>query len=33
MHFQAGLFIGKGVKTTRANAEGPREDLTVDNAR
>ncbi|NXI48273.1 TMEM2 hyaluronidase, partial [Galbula dea] len=31
--FQAGLFIGKGVKTTRASAEDPREYLTVDNAR
>ncbi|KAL2300798.1 hypothetical protein Nmel_013688 [Mimus melanotis] len=30
---QAGLFIGKGVKTTRANAEDPREYLSVDNAR
>ncbi|KAK4821485.1 hypothetical protein QYF61_020993 [Mycteria americana] len=30
---QAGLFIGKGVKTTRASAEDPREYLTVDNAR
>ncbi|NWR69133.1 TMEM2 hyaluronidase, partial [Centropus unirufus] len=29
----AGLFIGKGVKTTRASAEDPREYLTVDNAR
>ncbi|NXA33222.1 TMEM2 hyaluronidase, partial [Eudromia elegans] len=27
----AGLFIGKGVKTTRASAEDPREYLTVDN--
>ncbi|NXS08129.1 TMEM2 hyaluronidase, partial [Neodrepanis coruscans] len=33
VHFQAGLFIGKGVKTTRANAEDPREYLTIDNAR
>ncbi|XP_030352905.1 cell surface hyaluronidase-like isoform X2 [Strigops habroptila] len=32
-NFKAGLFIGKGVKTTRANAEDPREYLTVDNAR
>lgn len=31
--FKAGLFIGKGVKTTRANAEDPREYLSVDNAR
>ncbi|NWZ50095.1 TMEM2 hyaluronidase, partial [Haliaeetus albicilla] len=30
---RAGLFIGKGVKTTRASAEDPREYLTVDNAR
>ncbi|NWX96773.1 TMEM2 hyaluronidase, partial [Nothoprocta ornata] len=33
LYFQAGLFIGKGVKTTRASAEDPREYLTVDNAR
>ncbi|XP_053933087.1 cell surface hyaluronidase-like isoform X4 [Cuculus canorus] len=32
-NFKAGLFIGKGVKTTRASAEDPREYLTVDNAR
>ncbi|KAG8440635.1 hypothetical protein GDO86_006401 [Hymenochirus boettgeri] len=32
-NFKAGLFIGKGVKTTEANAENPREFLTVDNAR
>ncbi|XP_068131333.1 inactive cell surface hyaluronidase CEMIP2-like [Hyperolius riggenbachi] len=32
-NFKAGLFIGKGVKTTVANAENPREYLTVDNAR
>ncbi|XP_050165874.1 cell surface hyaluronidase-like isoform X1 [Myiozetetes cayanensis] len=32
-NFKAGLFIGKGVKTTRANPEDPREYLTVDNAR
>uniref|UniRef100_A0A7M4FHS0 hyaluronoglucosaminidase n=1 Tax=Crocodylus porosus TaxID=8502 RepID=A0A7M4FHS0_CROPO len=32
-NFKAGLFIGKGVKTTKASAEDPREYLTVDNAR
>uniref|UniRef100_A0A8C0G6B4 hyaluronoglucosaminidase n=1 Tax=Chelonoidis abingdonii TaxID=106734 RepID=A0A8C0G6B4_CHEAB len=32
-NFKAGLFIGKGVKTTKASAENPREYLTVDNAR
>ncbi|XP_040270078.1 cell migration-inducing and hyaluronan-binding protein [Bufo bufo] len=32
-NFKAGLFIGKGVKTTVASAENPREYLTVDNAR
>ncbi|XP_053573650.1 cell surface hyaluronidase-like [Bombina bombina] len=32
-NFKAGLFIGKGIKTTVANAENPREYLTVDNAR
>ncbi|KAM6125441.1 cell surface hyaluronidase CEMIP2-like [Phoenicopterus ruber ruber] len=32
-NFKAGLFIGKGVKTTRASAGDPREYLTVDNAR
>ncbi|XP_068882266.1 cell surface hyaluronidase-like isoform X3 [Aphelocoma coerulescens] len=32
-NFKAGLFIGKGVKTTRAKAEGPREHLAVGNAR
>ncbi|KAM5171349.1 cell surface hyaluronidase CEMIP2-like [Mantella aurantiaca] len=32
-NFKAGLFIGKGIKTTEANAENPREYLTVDNAR
>ncbi|KAM8972296.1 cell surface hyaluronidase CEMIP2-like [Pelodytes ibericus] len=32
-NFKAGLFIGKGIKTTIANAENPREYLTVDNAR
>ncbi|XP_010284069.1 PREDICTED: transmembrane protein 2-like, partial [Phaethon lepturus] len=32
-NFKAGLFIGKGVKTTRASAEDPREYLSVDNAR
>ncbi|XP_051776376.1 cell surface hyaluronidase-like isoform X1 [Erpetoichthys calabaricus] len=32
-NFKAGLFIGKGVKTTNASAEDPREYLTVDNAR
>uniref|UniRef100_A0A6G1RJZ4 Transmembrane protein 2-like n=1 Tax=Hypotaenidia okinawae TaxID=2861861 RepID=A0A6G1RJZ4_9GRUI len=32
-NFKAGLFIGKGVKTTRASADDPREYLTVDNAR
>ncbi|XP_073424765.1 cell surface hyaluronidase CEMIP2-like isoform X1 [Dendrobates tinctorius] len=32
-NFKAGLFIGKGVKTTVASAENPREYLTIDNAR
>uniref|UniRef100_A0A8C5M5N0 Hyaluronoglucosaminidase n=1 Tax=Leptobrachium leishanense TaxID=445787 RepID=A0A8C5M5N0_9ANUR len=32
-NFKAGFFIGKGVKTTVASAENPREYLTVDNAR
>nr|XP_056722063.1 cell surface hyaluronidase-like [Euleptes europaea] len=32
-NFKAGLFIGKGVKTTKASAADPREYLTVDNAR
>ncbi|XP_058854905.1 cell surface hyaluronidase-like [Acipenser ruthenus] len=32
-NFKAGLFIGKGVKTTNASAENPREYLTIDNAR
>ncbi|XP_078237192.1 cell surface hyaluronidase CEMIP2-like [Pogona vitticeps] len=32
-NFKAGLFIGKGIKTTKASAENPREYLTVDNAR
>ncbi|KAM4676365.1 cell surface hyaluronidase CEMIP2-like isoform 1-T2 [Discoglossus pictus] len=32
-NFKAGLFIGKGIKTTVANTENPREYLTVDNAR
>ncbi|XP_054858270.1 cell surface hyaluronidase-like [Eublepharis macularius] len=32
-NFKAGLFIGKGVKTTKASAANPREYLTVDNAR
>ncbi|KAJ8393075.1 hypothetical protein AAFF_G00067580 [Aldrovandia affinis] len=32
-NFKAGLFIGKGVKTTHASAANPREYLTIDNAR
>ncbi|XP_066491514.1 cell surface hyaluronidase-like [Tiliqua scincoides] len=32
-NFKAGLFIGKGVKMTKASSENPREYLTVDNAR
>ncbi|KAG8575321.1 hypothetical protein GDO81_009514 [Engystomops pustulosus] len=32
-NFKAGLFIGKGVKTSVASAENPREYLTIDNAR
>ncbi|XP_035252013.1 cell surface hyaluronidase-like isoform X1 [Anguilla anguilla] len=32
-NFKAGLFIGKGVKTTHASANNPREYLTIDNAR
>ncbi|XP_043933872.1 cell surface hyaluronidase-like isoform X2 [Protopterus annectens] len=32
-NFKAGLFIGNGVKTTRANAENPREYLALDVAR
>ncbi|KAG7473931.1 hypothetical protein MATL_G00101080 [Megalops atlanticus] len=32
-NFKAGLFIGKGVKTTHANATNPREYLTIDYAR
>ncbi|XP_064421803.1 inactive cell surface hyaluronidase CEMIP2-like [Latimeria chalumnae] len=32
-NFKAGLFIGKGIKTTKASAENPREYLTVDIAR
>uniref|UniRef100_A0A8D2Q8F5 G8 domain-containing protein n=1 Tax=Varanus komodoensis TaxID=61221 RepID=A0A8D2Q8F5_VARKO len=32
-NFKAGLFLGKGVKTSKASAENPREYLTVDNAR
>ncbi|XP_069079101.1 cell surface hyaluronidase-like isoform X1 [Pleurodeles waltl] len=32
-NFKAGLFIGKGIKTTKASAENPREYLTIDNAR
>lgn len=30
--FQAGLFIDKGVKTTNASAEDPREYLCLDNS-
>lgn len=29
--FQAGLFIDKGVKTTNASADDPREYLCLDN--
>uniref|UniRef100_A0A4W3GVJ4 hyaluronoglucosaminidase n=1 Tax=Callorhinchus milii TaxID=7868 RepID=A0A4W3GVJ4_CALMI len=32
-NFKAGLFIGNGVKTTKSNADNPREVLTVDIAR
>ncbi|XP_015198406.2 inactive cell surface hyaluronidase CEMIP2-like isoform X3 [Lepisosteus oculatus] len=32
-NFKAGLFIGKGVKTSNASAANPREYLTIDNAR
>ncbi|MBN3296390.1 TMEM2 hyaluronidase, partial [Amia calva] len=32
-NFKAGLFVGKGVKTTTASAANPREYLTIDNAR
>ncbi|XP_062998722.1 inactive cell surface hyaluronidase CEMIP2-like [Elgaria multicarinata webbii] len=32
-NFKAGLFIGKGVKPSKASAENPREYLTVDHAR